>query len=118
MADLREVGRTDELADGSMKKVVVDQREILIARVGDHLYAMDARCPHFGGDLSEGSLEGTIVTCPRHGSQFDLGDGRVVRWTSWTGLLGGAVRALKPPRPLRTYPVQVEDDRLLLTLTD
>ncbi len=44
----------------------------LLARVGDKYYAADNRCPHMGGKLSPGKLEGTVVTCPRHGSQFDL----------------------------------------------
>ena len=40
-----------------------------------------------GGKLSQGKLEGTAVTCPRHGSQFDLTDGRVVRWLKESGLV-------------------------------
>jgi 3-phenylpropionate/trans-cinnamate dioxygenase ferredoxin subunit len=116
MAEDRGIGKADDIAEGTMVKVVVDGREVLVARVGDDLYAMDNRCPHMGGDLSQGTLEGTIVTCPRHGSQFDLTDGHVIRWTAWTGITGAAVRLLKPPRPLTTYPVRVDDTELVLTL--
>lgn len=42
----------------------VKGQEILVARVGDNYYSVDNRCPHMGGNLSKGNLEGTIVTCP------------------------------------------------------
>jgi hypothetical protein len=47
-----------------------------------------------GGRLWEGKLEGTIVTCPLHGSQFDLSDGHVIRWTNFPSI----VIALMPVR--------------------
>ena len=87
MSELVKVAQVDELKDGAMKEVLAQGREILLARVGDNYYAADNRCPHMGGKLSRGKLEGTIVTCPRHGSQFDLSDGRVVRWLKGSGLV-------------------------------
>ena len=109
-----ELGKTGELADGAMKEAVIEGREILLARVGDSYYAADNRCPHLGGRLSEGSLEGAVVTCPRHGSQFDLSDGRVVQWLKSSGLISTVSKVIKPPRPLTTYNVKVEDDRILI----
>lgn len=114
MANFVQVGKTSELKDGTMKKVLAQGREILLARAGDKYYAVNNRCPHLGGNLSQGKLEGTVVTCPRHGSQFDLSDGRVVRWTDWSGLISKLSKALKPPRPLTTYNIKVEDDRILI----
>ena len=102
------LGKIGELEPGRMKAVSVSGREIMLARVGDRYYAADKRCPHMGGNLSLGRLEGTIVTCPRHGSQFDLTDGRVVRWTTFTGLALAIGKLIRPPRPLRTYPVTVK----------
>ncbi len=55
-----------------------------------------------------------IVTCPRHGSQFDLMDGRVVRWLKGSGLVSMLGKALKSPRPLATYNVHVEDNKILI----
>ena len=109
-------GRTSDLADGEMKEVVIDGRHILLARVGDRFYACDARCPHLGGELARGKLEGTVVTCPRHGSQFDLTDGHVVRWLRGGGLLSRVGAALKPPRPVRAYDVKVADGELVVEL--
>jgi len=111
-----ELGKSGELAEGTMKEVAIEGREILLARVGDSYYAADNRCPHMGAKLTDGSLEGTVVTCPRHGSQFDLSDGRVVRWLKTSRLISTVSKALKPPRPLIVYNVKVEDDRILIEI--
>jgi len=116
MSSLVEMGKTSELEDGTMKAVSVQGREILLAKVADKYYAGDNRCPHMGGKLSQGKLEGTVVTCPRHGSQFDLRDGQVVRWLKGSGLVSMVGKALKSPRPLATYNVRVEDDRIWIEI--
>ena len=99
-----------------MKKIEVQGHEILLARVGDSYYAVDNRCPHLNGDLSQGKLEGTVVTCPRHASQFDLKDGNVVRWLKGSGILSKIGGALKSSRPLTTYRVTVVDDTVLVEI--
>jgi 3-phenylpropionate/trans-cinnamate dioxygenase ferredoxin subunit len=109
-----DLSKTGEFEDGAMKEVSADGREILVARVGDKYYAADNRCPRLGGKLSRGKLEGTVVTCPLHGSQFDLTDGRVVRWLKGSGLVSKVNKALKPVQPLTVYVVKVEQDRILV----
>jgi 3-phenylpropionate/trans-cinnamate dioxygenase ferredoxin subunit len=116
MSRLVDVGAVDEFADGQMKAVEVEDRDLVLARVGEALYAADERCPHMGGRLSRGSLEGAVVVCPRHGSRFDLSDGRVVQWTEWSGVTLSLAKAFKSPRPLKTYPVHVQEGRLLVEL--
>lgn len=111
-----EVAKADELTDGSMKQVSVGGQEILLARVGAIYYSADNRCPHMGGDLSQGTLEGTIITCPRHHSQFDLADGHVVRWTDWSGLMLATGKLLRSPRPLKMHEVRQEGDEILVDL--
>lgn len=116
MSNMVEVGKTGEFQNGTMKAVVVKEQEILIAKVGDRYYAADNRCTHMGGKLSLGKLEGTVVTCPRHGSQFDLRDGSVVRWLKGAGLISVLGKVIKSPRPLINYNVQVVDDKILVEL--
>ncbi|MFH1651977.1 MAG: Rieske (2Fe-2S) protein [Chloroflexota bacterium] len=106
--------RTDELADGNMKSVPVEGHELLIARVGNKYYAADNRCPHMGGRLAQGSLEGTVVTCPLHASRFDLADGKVLRWTDFSRPVVTLMKIFKPARPLRVYPVKIEGENLLV----
>ena len=116
MSRLVDVGAAEDLVDGAMKVVTAEGRDLLLARVGDGYYAADERCPHMGGRLSQGQLEGRVVTCPRHGSRFDLSHGHVVRWTRWSGITFTMAKVLKPPRPIQVYQVQLEGDRLLVDL--
>lgn len=116
MSEFVEVFKAAELKDGIMTAVSVAGREILLARVGGKYYAADNYCPHMRGNLSQGKLQGTIVTCPRHGSQFDLSDGHVIHWTNWSGLVSAVSKLARSPRPLTIYNVKVEADRVLVEI--
>ncbi len=105
---------TSELKDGEKKKVFLGGAEIMLARVGDGYYALANRCPHMGGDLSAGKLEGTVITCPLHDSQFDVRDGHNIRWTDWSGIRLAVGKMLRSPRPARTYNVKVEGQDILI----
>ncbi len=113
MSKFTEVAKIEELKSGTMKAVIAEGREILLARVGDKYYAADNRCPHMKGDLSQGKLEETVVTCPLHGSQFDIGNGQVVRWLRG-GLMSKIGSALKLSKALTVYNVKVEDGKVLV----
>lgn len=114
MSEYVDVIGAEDLASGAMTDVDVGDDKLLLARVGETFYATQGRCPHLHGHLAIGKLEGTVVTCPRHGSQFDLTDGHVIRWTDWTGAAEAMNEALRHPRPLQTYDVRVEDGRVLI----
>lgn len=116
MTEFVEVPGGNELKSGQMKMFNLRKREILLARVSDNFYAADNRCPHMGGNLSAGKLEKTIVTCPRHHSQFDLIDGHVVRWTDWSGIKLSLARMIKSPRPVNTYKVKVEGGKVMVEI--
>lgn len=115
MSGFLEVATTGELPEGTLKNVTVQGREILLARAGGRVYAAQGRCPHFSADLSRGTLDGTILTCPLHHSQFDLRDGSVVRWTDLQGILLKAATVFRAPRPLTVYPAKIEGDRILVS---
>ncbi|WP_134681265.1 nitrite reductase small subunit NirD [Paracoccus ravus] len=66
----------------------------------DRVFALDDRCPHKGGPLSEGIVHGTSVTCPLHNWVFDMNSGEA------QGADEGAVR---------TYPIRVENGRILIS---
>lgn len=111
-------GRVDDLADGVMTELSVDGLRLLLARIDGKYYIADAECPHMGGRLALGSLEGTIITCPRHKSQFDIEDGSVVRWLTGKGLVSRLFTWLKPPRPLRTYSVRMKGYEIFVAVPD
>jgi nitrite reductase/ring-hydroxylating ferredoxin subunit/uncharacterized membrane protein len=68
----------DDLAEGDLKRVEVGERRIVLARQNGQIYAMEERCSHLGGPLSDGALEDGCIQCPWHGSRFALEDGRPV----------------------------------------
>ena len=114
MGNYVKVGNTGEFNDGTKKKISVEGQEILLTRVDGKYYAVSNRCPHMGGDLSAGTLEASIITCPRHGSQFDVRDGKNIRWMRGSGLFSAMGKAMKSPRPIQTYNVKVEGDTILV----
>lgn len=75
MAELVKVAKKSEIPAEAGKYVEVKGREIALFKVGDKVYAIDHVCHHQGGPLAEGGLEGTIVTCPWHGWQYDVTTG-------------------------------------------
>lgn len=68
----------------------------------DQAFALDDRCPHRGGPLSQGIVHGTGVTCPLHNWVISLE----------TGAAQGADQG-----QVRSYPLRVENGRLLIDLT-
>ena len=116
MGDYTDALGVDELEAGNMQAVEVGVKKVLVARIGDEYYAADNACPHLKGSLADGRLEGSVVTCPRHGSQFDLRDGHVVRWTDWSRAKLSVAKALKSPRPLKMYETKVEGGRVLVAV--
>lgn len=116
MAEFVTAGKTDELKDGQMKMVRIENRDILVAKVSGRYFATDAHCAHMGGNLWEGKLDGTVITCPRHASRFDLTDGHVIRWTNWGGVKLALAKMFKPPRSLKTYEVKAEGNQIMVAL--
>ena len=60
------------LPEGRGRRVCKAALDLAVFRIGDAVYAIDDSCPHAGGSLSNGKLQGTRVTCPVHGLKFDL----------------------------------------------
>jgi 3-phenylpropionate/trans-cinnamate dioxygenase ferredoxin subunit len=114
MSEFLPVATVTDLKDGTMKKIIVEGHAFLLARVKDVYYCMDAYCPHLGGDLSQGTLNGEVLTCPLHHSQFDISSGRVMRWTDLSGAILTVAKKQKPPRSLRIYPVKIDGNTILI----
>ena len=85
---------------GSMKQFYVNEMEILVVNFNDQIYCLDARCTHAGAPLAEGTLNGWLLTCPWHGSQFNVTNGKVLH--------GPAEKQLK------TYPSVVRDGNVFI----
>jgi 3-phenylpropionate/trans-cinnamate dioxygenase ferredoxin subunit len=70
------IAEANQLQPGEMKSFPVGNKKVLLANVEGTFYALDNKCPHMGGNLAGGVLEGTTVTCPRHGAKFDVRTGQ------------------------------------------
>lgn len=77
------VAKVDEISSGSGKVIFAGDKAIALFNVNGTFYAIDNTCPHRGGPLGEGDLDGTTVSCPLHGWQYDV--------TSGAGTIGPSV---------------------------
>jgi 3-phenylpropionate/trans-cinnamate dioxygenase ferredoxin component len=75
MADFIEVVRADQIRPGSGSLFTVAGKDIAVFNVDGTLCAIADTCPHAGGSLGMGKLDGKIVTCPVHGMKFDVTTG-------------------------------------------
>jgi nitrite reductase/ring-hydroxylating ferredoxin subunit len=96
------VGKVSEIPVGSLKACHVEgQDEIVLANVGGTIYAMRGVCNHAGGPLPEGTLEGSVITCPWHGAKWDVTSGKNVEFAIDLD-----------PEPV--YPVSIEGDDIFI----
>lgn len=91
-----------DVAPGKMKRFEVAGQRILLANVDGRFYATADTCTHEDASLSAGSLRGELVRCPLHGSRFNVCTGKVMDEPA--------------VQDLRTYPVRVEGDSILVGL--
>jgi nitrite reductase/ring-hydroxylating ferredoxin subunit/uncharacterized membrane protein len=79
-SDWTDAGASDSLKPGEPRRVVIGDAPVMLIRHGDGMHALHDRCSHRGCSLTDmGELDGEIVTCGCHGSQFDVRDGTVQR---------------------------------------
>ena len=68
-------GKLSDLAPGRCHGLRVDGRTLVLVRDGDHVHALDNRCPHMGFPLDRGSVDDGILTCHWHHARFDVTTG-------------------------------------------
>jgi 3-phenylpropionate/trans-cinnamate dioxygenase ferredoxin subunit len=103
------VAAASELANGAIKAVDIGEQELLLAKIEDAYYAVSRRCTHMAENLCHGTLDGRVITCPRHGARFDVTNGKAV----------GKAKLLftsTTPKDLATYPVKIDGAEVLIGL--
>jgi pyruvate oxidase len=95
------VADPDEVPEGRVKTVAAGTRSLALTHVDGEYAALDNRCPHQGGPLGEGSIEGGLLRCPWHGYDYCPLSG------DSPGGFGDAVA---------TFPVEVRDDGIYVAL--
>jgi 3-phenylpropionate/trans-cinnamate dioxygenase ferredoxin subunit len=102
MTALVKVAALRDLPPGTARQVIIDGRKIAVVNSRGTIYAIDDTCTHEEESLAAGPVVGDLIVCPKHGSRFHLPTGRVM--------------SLPAVRPVRTYPVRVEGEEILLSL--
>jgi 3-phenylpropionate/trans-cinnamate dioxygenase ferredoxin subunit len=92
------VAKVGEIPEGGVKVVRLEDQSVAVFHVGGAYYALEDVCTHDGGPLAEGTLDGDVIECPRHGARFDVRT--------------GAVLCLPATTPVPTYEVRVEGDEI------
>jgi nitrite reductase/ring-hydroxylating ferredoxin subunit len=77
------VANLKDFQEGSLMKVEIKGKSIVLAMVNGQIHAMNSVCSHQGGPLEEGTLEGYDITCPLHYAVFDIRNGKVSDSTVW-----------------------------------
>jgi nitrite reductase (NADH) small subunit len=103
MAAWHRITDRNDIPEGTGGEFVAGGRVVALYHVGDEFFALDGVCPHAGGPLGEGTLAGTVVTCPWHGWQFDV--------TSGQHCLNANLRHA-------SFPVKVEGDDVLVKIPE
>ena len=91
----------DALAAGKVVEIIIGGKAIAVANVDGEYFACTNSCPHADGPLGEGTLSGSVLSCPYHGWQYDLKDGSCLTNADVT---------------LKTYDVAVEKDAVCVRL--
>jgi 3-phenylpropionate/trans-cinnamate dioxygenase ferredoxin component len=102
MTNYIEVARADLIPPGSGSRFTIADKEIAVFNVGGDICAIADTCPHAGGSLGMGKLDGRIVTCPVHGMKFDVTNG-CFAGTSDSGVA--------------SFPAKVVDEKIMVSLS-
>ncbi len=85
-----------------LKSFKIKGQEILAVNLVDKIYCLAGRCTHAGAPLAEGTLDGEVLTCPWHYSQFNITNGSVLRGPAY--------------KPLKTYRVEERENLVFIDL--
>lgn len=101
------VAQTEDIKDGEKKKITLNDKVLLLTNILNTYYAIDNKCPHMGGSLYDGNLDGYNITCPKHGSVFDARTGKVIK-------SGKIVFISVKVGDTKAYPVKIEGTDILI----
>lgn len=96
MSEFVKLAGATDVAEGELTASDVGGVRIAVVNVDGAFHAFGDTCTHLRCSLADGDLEGTVVTCSCHGSQFDVTNGAVLRGPA--------------QEPVRSYAARVEDD--------
>ena len=102
MSDFYKVASTSEVEDGEIKSFIVENEVVAVCRVDGEFYAFKDECSHQTLPLSDGDIEGDVVTCCYHGAEFNVKTGEAL--------------CLPASDPIEVFEVKVENDEIFVKI--
>jgi len=116
------VAEIGALHEGKGLVVKAKARSLVLIKTNGRVHALENKCPHLNMPLGRGKIENGEITCPFHGSKFNIETGANTDWVcAFVGLpvpiWTRALLALgKKPKPVKTFPVYVENNDVFVEL--
>lgn len=101
MSDFHKLLSKGELEPGKGRSIQMAGKALAVFNVGGNYHALDDTCPHLGGPLGDGGVDGCVVACPWHGWVYDIATGKC---------------KTNPKVSVKVHPVKSEGDDLLVSL--
>ncbi|MCH7495633.1 MAG: non-heme iron oxygenase ferredoxin subunit [Candidatus Marinimicrobia bacterium] len=98
------VGGINEIPVGSMHSFEINGKKIAVCNVSGLFHAIEDVCTHDGAPLDQGTIEGNLITCPRHGAIFDVTTGEAV--------------GMPAVIPVKTFEIEIEDDVIYIDIDE
>ncbi len=95
------VAKSQDIPPGQIREFQLNGKSVAIANVQGKFFAINSVCLHHGGPLGEGDLEGSLVSCPWHGWQYDVTTGKLTQ---------------QPETGVDCYPVEVRGEEIFLDI--
>lgn len=114
------IATVGDVSSEKVLKASANGQSVLVAKVGDQYCAIANKCPHLGLPMGKGKLENGVLTCPFHGSKFEMCSGKNVEWVeSVAGIpLPGIAKKMmamgKGPTDVASFAVSQDGEDLMI----
>jgi len=100
MTEWTKVATLEDCPPGSLHKVMLGFKPLVLANVEGTVYAILDQCTHEELPLSDGEMEGDVIVCSYHGARYDV--------------TSGAARGLPAIKPVKSFPVEIREDGIYI----
>ena len=118
--DKIEIAKSAHVTEGEIHLTSAAGHSIALIRIDGVVRAFENKCPHLGLSLARGKIEDGAITCPWHGSRYDICSGKNLDWVnSFVGIpmprwSHGMIALGKSPAPIRVFEVSEKDGAVFL----
>ncbi len=100
MSKLIKIADINSISEGEIKSFEIEGEMIAIAKVNNRIYAFSDNCSHMDYPLSDGTLDGEIITCAYHGAKFNIATGEVL--------------SMPAASPIKVFPIKIIDNKIYI----